>query len=94
MIDDPGIETGIMWGWLEAHVLEYGSYFVVPMMRAAAEAVECFAEQPVFVGRVSWVANRWTDNGEFIVGEIGLTKCILAVALLKDSLVADSLGGE
>ena len=92
--NDPGIETGIMWGCLEAHFLENGGDFVVPMMWAAAEAVESFAEQPVFVGRVSWVTNRQADHGEFIVREIGLTKCILAVALLEDALVADSLGGE
>jgi hypothetical protein len=82
MIDDPRIETGIMRGCLEAHFLENGSDFVVPMMRTAAEAVESLAEQPVFVGGVPRVTNRLTDNGEFIVRKIGLTKCIFAVALL------------
>jgi len=46
---DPRIEARIVWRGLEAHILEYSSDFVVPMMGATAEAVESLAEQPIFV---------------------------------------------
>jgi hypothetical protein len=41
---------------------------------------------------ISWVTSRWLDDGEFIVWQFGIAKCILTVALLQNSFSSDSFG--
>jgi hypothetical protein len=51
-------------------------------MWTAPEAIKGFIKEPVFVFVKCWITNRGTDDGEFIVGQNGMAKCIFAIALL------------
>ncbi len=75
----------------EADALEDSLDFVVPMARTASETVESFLEEPVFVLCRVWVANRWFDDGDFVIGEdaLALAECVLAVALFKGASAFD-----
>ena len=49
---------------------------------------------PILILVVCWVAHRWADGDSFIVGQSSIAKCIFAVALLEDALIANRLGDE
>ena len=81
VIDDALVKAMVMRRGLKAHFLENGCGLVVPMEGAATEPIKSFAKKPVLVRGVPWVADRRPYNGEFVIREVHLTKCILAVAL-------------
>ena len=56
---------------------------VVPVSGTAAEAVQSFLEEPIFVFAGVGVSNGGFHNSDFVVGENALTKCIVAVTLLE-----------
>jgi hypothetical protein len=85
-INHASVYTGVMGGGFEAHFGEYFREHIIPMMGRTSQPIQCFLEQPVFVFGVGWITNRWPNDGTFIVGEVSLTKCVFAIALLKDSL--------
>ena len=89
MSNDARVKARVVRGGLEAHILEDSSDCVVPMMGATAEAIESRAEQPIFVGGMPRVTNGRTDDGEFVIREVGLTKRVFTVALMKDAFVAN-----
>jgi hypothetical protein len=59
------------------------------MTRAAAEAVECLLEKPVFVFVCIWVCRRRTNNCYFIQRDNSLAKSVFAVALFKLTITLD-----
>ena len=56
---------------------------VVPVSGTAAEAVQSFLKEPIFVFASVGVSNGWFHDSGFVVGKNALTKCIFAVTLLE-----------
>ena len=64
------------------------------MMRRTAKTVQSFLEEPEFILGISGISDRRSNDHTFIIWKVGLAEGILAVSLLKDTLIADSLGSE
>ena len=58
------------------------------------EAIESLVEQPILVVVEGGITHWWADDSHFVVREDGIAEGVFAVALLKDALVANSLGRE
>ncbi len=67
----------------EADAGEDRPNLVVPVSGTAAEAVQSYLKEPIFVFASVEVSNGWFHASGFIVGESALTKCIFAVTLLE-----------
>ena len=73
---------------------EYGGDHIVPVMGGATQSIQSFLEKPEFVFGVRWITDGWADNGEFVIGQVCIAKCVFAIALLQDSLGMDSFDNE
>jgi hypothetical protein len=58
---------------------------VIPMARAAAEAIQRFAEAPVSARRRNGTSSGWTDHHNLFLTESGLAKSILTISLFEDA---------
>ena len=67
----------------EANAGEDQPNLVVPVSGTAAEAMQSFLEEPVFVFASAGVSNGGFRDSGFVVRENALTKCIFAVTLLE-----------
>ena len=89
-IDDARVETGIVWRWLDFHLLENGGEEIVPVMMGTAYAVEGLVQEPHFIFLVGWVSDRRLDDHTFIIWELGIAKGIFTIALFFNAPPFDS----
>ncbi len=67
----------------ETNGAKNGVDFIVPVVRAAAQAVKGTLEKPIFVWCCFGIAAGRTDNSDFIRRKSALAKGVLTVALMK-----------
>jgi hypothetical protein len=91
---DAGEEAGVVGRRAKMHVGEDGRDLVVPVPGRSPKAIESSVEKPQFILVVGRVAHRWADHHAFVVGELCLAECILAITLLENAAIADSFGQE
>ncbi len=56
-------------------------YFIVPMSRAAAKAIESLEKKPIFIWLSLGITQGRSDDGNLFWGKNALTKCIFANCL-------------
>ena len=57
--------------------------FVVPMMQATTNTIECLLKEPVFIGVRIRIPSRGADDSNFPRRQNTLTEGILAITLMK-----------
>ena len=83
-----------MRGCFKTHVGENFLNHLVPVMGGAPQTVQGLAQKPVFVITSFRIALWWLHDGEFVWRESGVAECIFAIALFKNSFVANGFGSE
>ena len=64
------------------------------MVGAAAQAVQGFLQEPIFIGFDVGIATWWMNDGSFIWRKMTLTEGIVTISLLENTPAFNSETGE
>jgi hypothetical protein len=81
--DETGVETRVFEPGSETNGAKNGVDFILPVARAAAQAIKGTLEKPIFVWCYFGIAAGRTDDSDFIGRKNDLAKGVLTVALTK-----------
>ena len=59
-----------------------------------AEDVQCFLQEPIFIGLDVRITTGWTNDGSFIWRKMTLTEGIVTISLLENTTAFNSETGE
>ena len=76
-------ETRVMFACDEAHVAENASYHVVPVLGRTTDPIESLFESPIGSFFCVRISDGGSDNGDFVLREDSIEKCVFAVSLLE-----------
>jgi hypothetical protein len=65
------------------------SYFLKPMLRAAAKAIKSLAKKPIFIRLSLGITQGRSNGGNLFRGQSALTKCVFAIALVEGAMLLD-----
>jgi len=93
-VDDiAGEETWVVCILLKTELVENLPDFVVPMFRAASQAIECLFQQPIFAFLCVWITDGRYDDGDLVRRQYALAKGVLAIALFEGAPAFDGHAG-